>query len=239
VGDVVIETILPAGAVAVDTFTDPPDATLFAEEALVVRQAVEKRRLEFTTARWCARQAMSRLGRPPVAVLHGARGEPRWPAGLVGSITHCTGYRAAVLAESDVVTTVGIDAEPNEPLANGVLEAVARPDERVRIATLLRDHPAVRWDRLLFSAKESVYKAWFPLTTRWLDFEEADLTIDPEAGTFTARLLVTGGRMHGRALTGFAGRWLVEQGLIVTAIAVPAPVPTRPGIPLHSGGVKR
>jgi 4'-phosphopantetheinyl transferase EntD len=49
-----IEAILPDGTVAVDTFTDPPDATLFPEEAAFVRQSVEKRRLEFTTARWCA-----------------------------------------------------------------------------------------------------------------------------------------------------------------------------------------
>jgi 4'-phosphopantetheinyl transferase EntD len=219
-----IEAILPDGTVAVDTFTDPPDATLFPEEAAFVRQSVEKRRLEFTTARWCARRAMTELGRPPAAVLRGARGEPRWPAGLVGSITHCAGYRGAVLAEKDVITTVGIDAEPNEPLTNGVLEAVARPDEQARIEDLLREHPSVRWDRLLFSAKESVYKSWFPLTSRWLDFEEADLVIDPEAGTFAARLLATGGRMHGRELTGFDGRWMVGQGLILTAIAVPAKV---------------
>jgi 4'-phosphopantetheinyl transferase EntD len=218
-----IESILPAGTVSVDTFTDPGDATLFEEEEAVVRQAVERRRREFTTARWCARQAMARLGRPPAAVLHGPRGEPRWPAGLVGSITHCVGYRGAVLAERETITTVGIDAEPNEPLANGVLEAVARPAEQARIDILLREHPSIRWDRLLFSAKESVYKAWFPLTARWLDFEDADLVFGPQ-GTFTARLLATGGRMHGRELTGFDGRWLVEHGLIVTAITVPAPV---------------
>jgi 4'-phosphopantetheinyl transferase EntD len=221
----VIETILPAGTVAVDTFTDPPDATLFPEEAAYVRQAVEKRRLEFTTARWCARRAMAELGRPPAAVLRGARGEPRWPPGLVGSITHCAGYRGAVLAEREKVTTIGVDAEPNEPLPDGVLEAVARPDERSRIETLLREHPSVRWDRLLFSAKESVYKSWFPLTSRWLDFEQADLVIDPEAGTFAARLLATGGSMHGRPLTGFDGRWMVDRGLILTTIVVPAPVP--------------
>jgi 4'-phosphopantetheinyl transferase EntD len=218
----VIESILPPGTVAVDTRIDPPDATLFPGEETYVRQAVEKRRLEFTTARWCARQAMIRLGRPPAAVLRGDRGQPRWPAGLVGSITHCAGYRGAVLAEKDTITTVGIDAEPNEPLGDDVLETVARPGERDQIDALLREHPSVRWDRLLFCAKESVYKSWFPLTGRWLGFEEADVVIDPEAGTFAARLLATGGRLHGRELTGFDGRWTVEEGLILTAIAVPA-----------------
>ena len=219
-----IEAILPAGTAVVDTFTEPPHAFLYPEEEKIIRTAVDKRRREFTTARWCARQAMSRLGREPAPVLPGTRGEPQWPAGLVGSITHCDGYRAAVLAEADVVTTLGIDAEPNEALADGILPAVSLPAERDRIEALLRDHPGVHWDRLLFSAKESVYKAWFPLTERWLDFEDADITFDALAGTFQAQLLVTGPRLHGRRLTGFRGRWLAEQGLVVTAIAVMAPV---------------
>lgn len=218
-----IESILPAGAVAVDTFAEAPGDSLFAEEELVIRQAVAKRRQEFTTARWCARQAMSRLGHQPAAIVPGPRGEPQWPAGLVGSITHCAGYRGAVLAEASVMTTVGIDAEPNEALACGVLEAISLPEERDRIGELLREYPRVCWDRLLFCAKEAVYKSWFPLTARWLDFEDADVTVDPLASTFTARLRVTGPRRHGERLTGFTGRWLVERGLIITAIAMPTP----------------
>ncbi|GIF09466.1 4'-phosphopantetheinyl transferase family protein [Actinoplanes siamensis] len=217
-----IEAILPAGTVAVDTFTDWPHAFLFPEEEEIIRPAVDKRRREFTSARWCARQAMTRLGRAPAPVLPGPRGEPQWPAGLVGSITHCDGYRAAVLAESGVITTVGIDAEPNEPLMDGVLPAVSLPEERDRLDRLLRDHPDVRWDRLLFSAKESVYKAWFPVAGTWLDFEDADITFDPLAGTFEAQLAVAGPELHGRRLTGFSGRWLAAQGLVVTAIAVVA-----------------
>jgi 4'-phosphopantetheinyl transferase EntD len=73
---------------------------------------------------------------------------------------------------------------------------------------------------MLFCAKETVYKAWFPLTGRWLGFEEADITLDPAAGTFTARLLVPGPEIDGRELTAFGGRWLARRGLIVTAICV-------------------
>ncbi|MBX7266459.1 4'-phosphopantetheinyl transferase superfamily protein [Micromonospora sp. Llam7] len=218
-----IEAILPAGTVAIDTFTEAPGTFLFPEEEKIIRAAVDKRRREFATGRWCARQAMARLGRAPAPVLPGPRGEPRWPAGLIGSITHCDGYRAAVLAESEVITTVGIDAEPNAPLLDDVLPAVSLPQERDRIGTLQHEHPDVCWDRLLFSAKESVYKAWFPLTSRWLDFEDADITFDPLAGTFEARILVAGGQLHGRRLAGFSGRWLARQGLVVTAIAVVAP----------------
>ncbi|MGW4297335.1 4'-phosphopantetheinyl transferase family protein, partial [Micromonospora chersina] len=120
------------------------------------------------------------------------------------------------------VAGVGVDAEPHAPLPDGVLDAIALPAERTRTAALRAAHPEVCWDRLLFSAKESVYKAWFPLTHRWLDFAEADITVEPD-GTFAARLLVHGPLVGGAELATFHGRFLVERALVLTAVAVPAP----------------
>jgi 4'-phosphopantetheinyl transferase EntD len=227
----VIDEVLPGGVATAEAWADPPEAWLFpAEEALLAR-AVDKRRREFTTARHCARTALRDLGLPPAPILPGERGAPQWPDGVVGSMTHCAGYRAAALARGADFVTIGIDAEPDEPLPDGVAEAVTAGGEPGALARLRADHPGVSWDRLLFSAKESVYKAWFPLTRRWLDFAEATVTLDPAAGTFTARLLVPPPVVAGRELTGFTGRWLARDGLVVTAIAVPAgPSPLgRPG----------
>lgn len=215
-----LEEILPSAVVAEEAFADPPGVPLFPEEAAVVANAVAKRRDEFTTARYCARAALRRLGVAPMPILPGERGAPRWPAGIVGSMTHCLGYRAAALARRRDAVTIGIDAEPNEPLPNGVLDAVSLEAERALLARLAHDAPRVHWDRLLFSAKESVYKAWYPLTGRWLDFAEADVAIDPAAAGFTARLLVPGPVVAGRERREFAGRYLVRGGLVVTAIAV-------------------
>ncbi|MEU3457151.1 4'-phosphopantetheinyl transferase superfamily protein [Micromonospora sp. NPDC006766] len=231
-GDIMIEAILPVDVVAVDTFDDPPDAALLPEEERIVAKAIEKRRREFTTARHCARAALVRLGVPPAPILAGRLNEPLWPAGVVGTITHCTGYRGVVVASDSKIITVGIDAEPNEPLTKGVLESVALPDERIHVADLLEARPEIRWDRMLFCAKEAVYKSWFPLARRWLDFEDAVVTLRPgsagaSSGVFDARLLVAGPRVGGRRLTGFTGRWLVEQGLILTAIVVPVTVSAR------------
>ena len=226
-----IESILPSCVVSVDLFHDPPDAILYPAEEKLISRSVEQRRREFTTARHCARVALRRLGSPAGPILSGERGEPRWPEGVVGSITHCEGYRSAVVGDADRVTTVGIDAEPNAPMTPGVLEAVSLPEERVTVSVLARTHPHVCWDRLLFSAKESVYKAWYPLTRRWLDFEEARITVDPDAGVFTARLLVPGPRVDGRPVSTFTGRWLSGNGLVVTAIVLPAPIPSRRPLP--------
>ncbi|WP_214409711.1 4'-phosphopantetheinyl transferase family protein [Sphaerisporangium fuscum] len=218
-----IEKILPPGVVWADTFDDPPGVTLFPEEEKLIEPAVEKRRREFTTARMCARQALGLLGLPPTPLLPGPRGEPRWPDGVVGSITHCVGYRGAVVGRSSDVTTIGIDAEPHDVLPEGTLGIITLPDERDHLRELARQDGRVHWERLLFCAKESVYKAWYPLARRWLDFGEARVRIDPATGTFSARLLVPGPRTDGVELTGFSGRWLVDDDLILTAIVVPTP----------------
>jgi len=217
----VIETLLPGEAAVVEALDDPPDAVLFAEERAVISQAVEKRVREFTAVRHCARRALARLGVPPAPILPGAYGEPGWPPGIVGTMTHCDGYCAAAVARSCVIASLGMDAEPHEPLPADVLGAVTLPVERWRLAELAADRPEVCWDRLLFSAKESVYKAWYPLTHKWLDFEGAEISFEPD--TFYARLRVPGPVVGGVRLTGFAGRWKVEGGLLFTAISVRAP----------------
>jgi 4'-phosphopantetheinyl transferase EntD len=215
-----IERILPPAVVAVEAREDALDARLFPEEQLVVGMAVEKRRREFTTARACARAALEKLGVPAVPIPTGERGEPLWPAGVVGSITHCDGYRACAVARSSQIVTLGIDAEPNAPLPEGLLGDIARSEELPALGLLAREQPRVHWDRLLFSAKESIYKAWFPLAKRWLGFDDAVVRIDRAAGTFSARLLVPGPRLGGRPLSDFSGSWIVSDGIVMTAIAV-------------------
>ncbi|MFC8594092.1 4'-phosphopantetheinyl transferase family protein [Streptomyces atroolivaceus] len=225
-----IEDLLPDSVVAVEAFGDDEadQAALHPEEQAVVARAVEKRRREFATVRACARRAMEKLGVPPQPVLPGERGAPRWPEGLLGSMTHCDGYRAAALVCATDLAALGIDAEPHGPLPDGVLRAVALPAERERLATLSARHPAVHWDRLLFCAKESVYKAWFPLTGKWLGFEDADIEIHADHGTtpqgrIRAELLVPGPMTGARRLTHFEGRWTVRHGLVTAAVTVPHP----------------
>ncbi len=222
-GGRMIERILPSQVTAAESFGDDPNAELFPQERLVLARATESRRREFATARACARAALARLGQPEVAVLPGPRGAPQWPDGVTGSITHCAGYRAAAVGLTRDVASLGVDAEPNEALPDhGMLELIALDEERVRLDELAAGMPGISWDRLLFSAKESVYKTWFPLARRWLAFESADIVIDPHGGTFAARLLVHGPLVNGSRLTQLSGRWLADQGLLVTATVVPA-----------------
>jgi 4'-phosphopantetheinyl transferase EntD len=222
-----IEKLLPHGVVAVETFEDVSGQPRFPEEESLVANAVETRRREFITARHCAREALGKLGYAPVPIGAGPKREPLWPAGVVGSITHTTGFRAAAVAPQSVLASIGIDTEQNDRLPDGVEEAITVRGEREMLADLSRAAPATHWDRLLFSAKESVYKAWYPLTTRGLGFEDARLVIDP-SGTFAAKLLVDGARTDGGLpLYELRGRFVIARGLIATAVTVPSDAASR------------
>lgn len=216
-----IERLLPTTVACAAEFSDPSDAMLFPEEAATVASATEKRLREFTTGRMCARSALSRIGIMPAPILPGERGAAQWPPGVVGSITHCAGYRAAAVALARDVLTIGIDAEPDEVLPDGVLSAVSIPGERRQLRRLALRVPHICWDRLLFSAKESVYKAWFPLAQCELGFDDAEVTIHAMDGTFDARLLVSPPRTGSSCVAGFSGRWLACDGLVLTAVVVP------------------
>lgn len=217
-----ISGILPPGVRAAEAYADLAGAALFPAEEAAMAGASTARRAEFATARACARTALAALGVPAAAILPGPCGEPRWPAGFTGSITHCAGYRGCAVGSSGLVAALGIDAEPNRPLPPGVLDDVAVAADRGWLAGGQPAAAQVCWDRLLFSAKESAYKAWFSLTGRRLRFEDAAIAADPAGGRLAVRLQLPAAAGPGPAAARLAGRWLVADGLILTAIAIPA-----------------
>ncbi|MCX5394728.1 4'-phosphopantetheinyl transferase [Streptomyces sp. NBC_00094] len=229
-----IGELVPGSVATAWRLDDSEPVTLFPEEAAIVARSVDRRRREFATARLCARLALGRFGVPEGPLTPGPRGEPRWPEGMAGSMTHCDGYRAAAVARTTDVVSLGIDAEPALPLPEGVLDVVSLPEERRHLGDLAARAPEVSWERLLFSAKESVFKTWYPLTRRELGFDEAvlDFAVDGDAaagvkaegetrtGTFSARLLVPGPVVEGTRHEHFTGRWLIRDGLLLTAIVL-------------------
>ncbi|MFF5518848.1 4'-phosphopantetheinyl transferase superfamily protein [Streptomyces coeruleorubidus] len=105
-------------------------------------------------------------------------------------------------------------------MSPAVRRGITSPSERAHLDRLHAVRPGTHWDRLLFSAKEFVYKACSSGTPRALRFEDADVTFSPETGTFTAHLAA-----EPLVLT---GRWLVFDGIPLTATALPATVASRP-----------
>ena len=163
-----LELILPAGVESEERFGQAAGEVLFPEEEQLIAHAVPARRREYAAVRSCARACLGRLGYPRVPILPGPGGAPTWPAGVQGSMTHCTGYAAAAVGLDEQIHAIGIDAEPDAPLPDDVLDLVATPAEHVRLACIEPTPDSPNWDRLLFSAKEALYKAWFPLVGEWL-----------------------------------------------------------------------
>jgi 4'-phosphopantetheinyl transferase EntD len=204
-----------------ELYSDPPGLAPLAEEEPLIARSVAKRRNEFITVRYCARIALGELGFSAVPILKGEKGEPCWPDGVVGSLTHCAGFRGAVVGRKGAVRSVGVDAEPHDVLPDGVLDAISLPAERTELAAL---PAAVHWDRILFCAKEATYKAWFPLTKRWLGFEDAHITFDVDesgsAGSFESTILIDAAALSGPPLSSLRGRWSVNRDLVLTAITL-------------------
>lgn len=160
------------------------------EERALVARAVERRRREFAQGRDCAHRVLAELGWVDFPVLSGPDREPLWPPGVVGSITHSEGYVAAAVARvADLgsIRGLGIDAEVRAPLGPEVSRLVLTENEQRRLGGAADSLMATT----LFSAKEAVYKCWFPLTGRWLDYRDAEIDLDPATGRFEVRLLAS------------------------------------------------
>ena len=156
-------------------------APLCKEEEALIESAIEKRQREFRAGRNAAHAALARLQAPASPLLRGERREPLWPAGHVGSIAHCKDLCLAVAAKGSDLLGVGIDVEPLEPLPAGVERYIHTPDEEAFIADNPDDHP----QRLIFSAKESLYKCYYPLIERFFGFQSVALNFDREGGRFS------------------------------------------------------
>lgn len=211
-----IEELLPSDFACVAVRDDSSSASPGVKE-MTLADAVAARMREFAAARRCAQSALCKLGLAPSPIARGPKGEPVWPPGVVGSITHCRGYHAAAVAKKGHVLTVGIDAEIHDQLPPEAFQYVVADQERDWLANA---PGAIHWDRVLFSAKESVYKAWFPLTGRWLNFKDVVVTFEPAKGLFRAGLLAAPPTLARRGLTGFTGRFAVREGLVLTAVVL-------------------
>jgi 4'-phosphopantetheinyl transferase EntD len=142
----------------------PAEAGAFAGSVIKVRRASG-------AARIVARTLLAQLGHAECAVPRSAAGDPMWPAGIIGSLAHDARVAVAAIATQREIAAVGIDIEPAEHLPSELLEMVATPAERRRID----DEPY--GGRLLFVAKEAVYKAVYPLDRTFLEHHDVEVSI--------------------------------------------------------------
>lgn len=209
----------------VQTRTELDDGPRYWQEERYILGAVPQRQQEFHTVRVCARRALAPLGFADFALVPDGKRAPIWPEGVVGSMTHCAGFRAAAVASSADLRSIGIDAELHMPLPEEIHGIVLLAEEQQLVQDLAASHPGIAWDRLIFSAKESVFKAWFPLTRQWLDFLECRISIDIPTQRFQASIRDEQAMAAKHGLSVMDGAWKADgpsgQGLLGTCITVP------------------
>jgi len=140
------------------------------EEALAFAKSVTKVRCASGAARIVARTLLAEYGLPNAAVPKSNSGAPIWPQGVVGSLAHDSRVAIAAVGRRRDFIAIGVDVEPAEELPFDLIDLVATPRERAIIG-------GVRFGgRLLFVAKEAVYKAVYSLDQTFL--EPHDVEID-------------------------------------------------------------
>ena len=156
-----------------------------AEAALAPPRAIPRRHQELAAGRRAARRALALAGcDDPRPILKGDRGQPLWPPGWVGAITHAEEFAAAVVAPRAQSAGVGLDLESlDRKVEQDIARVIALPGEQAWIAG---DKTRLL---TLFSAKEAIFKAMFPLEHVFLDFVEAELQWIEAESRFEARLL--------------------------------------------------
>jgi 4'-phosphopantetheinyl transferase EntD len=210
----VIEALFPPGVVTVRAEEPMAREPLHPDEAALAVGMSDARRAEFALGRACARHALARLGlRGPV--LRGADRAPIWPEGVVGSLTHCDDFCAAAVAERGAVLALGLDAESDAPLRDRVAKRICTPSERAHVAGLSGPDPAL-WEKLLFSAKESFYKAYFTLAQTFLGFQDVEIRLDPRAERFGVQVLREDKPGPHRA----TGRFALASPHVITAVTL-------------------
>ena len=180
-------------------------------EREAVEGAAQTRIEQFTAGRICSHIALGRLGvASATPILQGEDRAPIWPPGFVGSITHTDSWCAAAVARRRDVRSIGIDLEPATPLKESLWRRVCTQKEREWLGGTA---DAGLMGKIVFSAKEAVYKCQYPLTQQFLGFRAVEVEI--EDGSFRAVFRQAAGNIEpGYVMT---GRYLVEDGLVASA----------------------
>ncbi len=167
-------------------FADGLFTTLDVDRPDRLDRAVEKRKSEYLAGRAVAMAALASNGHASTQIATGSNREPIWPAGVAGSITHSKGRCAAIVTDQPD-TLVGIDIED---IAEGSsLDAIFKVALQPEETRLIRESDSQALTAtLVFSAKETLYKALFPAVKQFFGFDHAELHCAPSETFLRLRL---------------------------------------------------
>ena len=180
-GSLLLAKRLQADSAVVLDYIDDLQGELYPEEEALIKGAIAKRTREFRSGRTAARKCMRHLDIDPSPILMGSRGEPTWPDGCVGSISHCGDYCLAILSISPEIISLGADIEEIGRVKSHLWPRVFVETEKLFLSSLApRD--AAKAATILFSAKEAFFKWQYPLTFSWLEFLDTEVVLKQDDG---------------------------------------------------------
>lgn len=212
-----IRSLLPDCVLVLEA--DPSRADfqhLYPEERWPLERAGVIRQSEYAAGRLLARELLARLGVGNGPFLDGEDGAPRWPEGVVGSISHCSSLCSVAIARRTDVGSLGIDIEQALPLDEASEALVVQPEDGASMSRFTTEVGSLA-GKLVFSAKEAAYKAVYPIIHRFLEFPEVIIR-EGGGGRFTPVV-----RVAAAELPALRGRYCLSDGFIATAVLV-APV---------------
>jgi len=204
-----LESVVPCSACVFGSqgrFLD--DASLLEKPwEISVSSSVRKR--EFVAGRIAASMALEKLGFSPSFLPRGERGEPIWPRGVTGSISHTGDLCLCLVALTEGCESVGVDIERVERVDPGLARRVMTCAERGELEGL-KGESLVKRVASVFSAKEAYYKLQYPLTGRFVGFCEVEVSFCA-GGEFWVVPLVEG-------LPRARGAHLLVDGVVVSVV---------------------
>ncbi len=208
--------LLSGDVVAAASSISKAQGPLFPCEEAEIAAAAPVRKAEFRAGRTVARSALAALGVAAQPIPRTNDRRPVWPAGIVGSITHSGTLCAAIAARNEHVLGLGVDLEPATPLEPSLYSTVGRPNERVTFEYPIKSGAdSVDRGKLVFAIKEAVFKAYYPVTEVFLDYQDATITVDP-GGQFSVRLVQRVPALPGHPI--FLGRWALVGDHILAVL---------------------
>ena len=187
-----------------------------------IQRSVAKRQTEFLAGRLCARAALQQLdGREWVPDI-GEDRAPIWPTDICGSITHSTGWAAAIVAHKQHWRGLGLDTENmlSPERAARLAGEILTPWEMQQLAAGPAQHVALLVT-LTFSIKEALFKALYPIVQKRFYFEDAQLLQWSLDGKARLRLLTDlSSEWHGGKE--LEGQFSVQGEHLLSLVAVPA-----------------
>lgn len=215
--------IFPPGVAAAELRTPGDPALLMPAEAVYLGRAVPKRVGEFAAGRLCARRALAEFGILDFPIEVGDDRQPKWPASMVGSITHTTGFCAAVAAPRTRILALGLDSEVVGDVHPEIWHSICVPSETAWVESLPEPERAAAVT-LIFSAKEAFYKCQYPVVGERLDFH--DVGVEAMAwGAADGAFRIHPRRsiaLSDRATLPLQGRFLFHEGFVTAGMGLAA-----------------